>query len=123
LDFAPLAWTRLKNCTPDITYKEDLLAVPKMFLKKYLSKNLENVNGVKLGKIQDAVYSKKSGQIIAFIVKPIDKQSFLNNFPPAEGDSVMIPYPFFLFSDLRILLKEDEVRKFLESEEGEKEEI
>jgi len=87
-----------------------------MFLKKYLSKNLENVNGVKLGKIQDAVYSKKSGQIIAFIVKPGEKESFLNNFPPAEGDAVMIPFPFFIFSDLRILLKEDEVRKFLESE-------
>lgn len=92
--------------------------MPKLFLKKYLTKNLENVNGTKLGKVLDAVFSKKSGQVIAFIVKPFEKNSFLANFPPAEGDAVIIPFPFFIFSDLRILLKEDEVRRFFELEGG-----
>jgi sporulation protein YlmC with PRC-barrel domain len=89
--------------------------MPRTLLKKYLSKSLENVAGVKLGKILDAVFSKKNGRIIAFIVKPSDQGSFLNKFPPAEGDAVMIPYPFFIFSEIRILVKEEEVKKFLES--------
>ena len=90
------------------------LIMPRTLLKKYLSKTLENVAGVKLGKILDAVFSKKNGKIIAFIVRPSDQGSFLNKFPPAEGDAVMIPYPFFMFSEIRILLKEDEVKKFFE---------
>jgi sporulation protein YlmC with PRC-barrel domain len=97
--------------------------VPRTLLKKYLSKNLESVAGIKLGKILDAVFSKKSGKLIAFIVKPSDSKSRLNKFPPAEGDAVMIPYPFFIFSEIRILLKEDEVKRFLEiASEGEPDE-
>ncbi len=92
--------------------------MPRSFISKYENKNVETIQGSKIGKVVDVVYSPNTGKILAFVVRVKDPTHPLAQFPAAEKnhpDRVVVPFGFFLFSDIRLLLKEEEIQNFLQS--------
>ncbi|MHA1732306.1 MAG: PRC-barrel domain-containing protein [Promethearchaeota archaeon] len=93
--------------------------MPRSFISKYQDKLVETIQGNKVARVVDVVFSPTTGKILAFALKVLDASHPLARCPPIEGSKpghVLAPFSFFKFSNLRLLVNEREVESLLESE-------
>lgn len=88
--------------------------MPRAFISKYQKKTVETIQGAKVAKVEEVLFSPTTGKILAFVLKILDEDHPVTRFKKVEGsDRVVVPFMFFLFSDLRLLVKEDAVVEYL----------